>query len=172
MEEVLSVIGVIFFLVLPIVLIGSIAAIVRYRKQIKEARKKYTVTLKAKCVLTERMTMSVSTEVYLPDELGRSETSTHTHNFKVDRPTYSCDYAGHNRCFCNRTVDYKPRAVKGGMYTIYINPEDEKYRDFKDEFFFEDRRKKVIRFSIMTLVCSLILLLAVVYFYTLIIKAG
>lgn len=88
--------------------------------------KKYTIPVKVKCVEIHSMSIKqrrrLSTKHY-----------SNTVVYDVERPTFSGYYAGKYRSFCRRKDIYQPKAEVGKEYTIYLNPKDAKYRDFREE---------------------------------------
>lgn len=144
----------------------------RCKRDIAKAKEKYTVPIVAKCFLVEeREVLRYAGEYtsYDPGDPGdRGHTSHYSKSIKVNQPTYQANYAGHSRCFFKRDLDYKPYAYEGEYYTIYLNPEDEKYRDFVDEFFYLDRENMIRKYLILRYVALLLMAVSAIIFLVLV----
>lgn len=150
----------IIFLVCPIVLLALFAHLYRFKREIKRARKIYTVELTAKCVeLEERIVTRSSYERYYGHNF-----KTHSKNIRVFQPTYSADYAGHSRCFFKRDLNYNTDAAVGEFYTIYLNPADNKYRDFVDDFYYKDREQLIRKYKMAIDITLLVVVVAILIF--------
>ncbi len=157
MEDFLMILTCICFLLGVIILFILIGRFFLYVGQRKSNIKRYTIPLKVKCVEISNKVMK-KRQYYNTGSDGAYSRSYNTYVVSVDRPIFSGYYMGKYRSFCRKNDIYQPKAVVGQEYTIYLDPKDSTYRDYREEkeLFHFGIRNKAMKGLIIFDVCLLL----------------